>query len=114
MKNRAIIIRLRDYILSLTYQELKDLTRQTVIDNIDPAFTAEELEDFNNSFAMFRKYFKRVWIDVQHANLKQNSILPAMITARDTVIADMAVIGLSSATATKLFKQILSDMLEGE
>jgi len=114
MKNRAIVIHLRDLMLGLTWPQLNNLTRQQVIDNIDPAFSAEELEEFNAKFNMFKVYFKRVWIDVQHEDLRQNSILPAMKTARDTVIADMAVLGISGQTATKLFKQILSEMLEGE
>ena len=111
MNNTAIITKIKAYVLSLTHAEVISLSRQQVIDNASPALSEDEEISFRKRFSVLREKFKRSWLDTQHDNLRKNSILPALKTAKETVIADLAVVGLSGETAKKLIKQVLTEML---
>ena len=128
-KYQAIIIKTKSYVMGLTWQQVKNLTRQQRIDNASPALVVDpplpedatiqqkrnrvdEVADINGKFSILRKYYRQAWIDVQHEDLRVNTILPALITARDAVAADLEPLGLSTATATKIVKQVLREMLE--
>jgi len=74
MKNRDIVLRTRPLIMGLTYNQVKNLTRQQVIDNIDPPFTDDELAKLDKWFNHCKKYFTRQWIERQHLEAKRDII----------------------------------------
>ena len=62
MKNRDIVIRLRDWFLALPFIQMKAVTKQIVIDNISPSLDTYELEQLDKWSKSAINFLTLEWI----------------------------------------------------
>lgn len=102
MRNRDIVIKLRTYTKDLTWQELNNITKQQVIDNI--SFNSYELEQLDKWGKIAFNWLKGEWIRDQHLGFVTGKIRDVMTAARLNAIDYMVLQGLSEDTAKNVFK----------
>jgi hypothetical protein len=104
MRNRPIVVRLRPYTSQLTGAQLNSLTKQEVIDNISPSLNAQELEELDDWGKYAISWLKGEWIRTQHQGFIEGKIRDVITTARQNAIDYMVLQGLSTETASRVFK----------
>ena len=122
MTNRDIVVRLRAFTSALPWSQLKGLTKQEVIDNIDPSLSDDELVQLDKWGKNAINHLKNEWMRAQHEDFIQNRYLPAFRAAINPSLSSYTVQqvyeytiseGLSVETATLIYKKAVS-MYHGE
>lgn len=124
MTNRDIVIRLRPYTSTLTWAQLKSLTKQAVIDDFqataDP-FTADELIELGIYGRHAFRFLKNEWAQDQHEDFIENRYLPAFKAAINPSLSSYTVRqvyeytisqGLSDVTAQMVHKKAVNTYRE--
>ena len=110
MKNNPLAIKLRNATASLTWSQIKNLSKQQVIANM--SFDADELLQLRNHSGAYLGYIKGAWLRSQHEAFIAGKIRDVMVAARTDAVDYMVLQGVSDETAKKLFKdgfQVFSD-----
>lgn len=118
MINRVTVVKIRDYVLSRTWEQLQALTKQDVIDYF--AGTPEPLTDtLIAELKRFRviNWLKGEWLAVQEDEFINNRYLPAFRSAINPSLSSFTVNevyeytltqGLSEETALRIYKKAVS------
>ena len=106
MKNRDIVVRLRPYIRTRTWAQIKNMTMQKVINAFiaynDP-LSEHELTQLKRWGLPAVKYLKGEWMREQHTGFVVGKISEKLNLARTECIDYMVLQGLSPATAEDIF-----------
>jgi len=117
LRNRDIVVRLRAFTSALPWSQLKSLTKQEVIDSIDPPLNDDELVKLNRCGVGVIQLLEREWKRAQHEDFIQNRYLPAFRAAINPSLSSYTVRqvyeytiseGLSEETATAIHKKAVS------
>ena len=115
MKNRPIVVRLRDWFLALPFDQMKSVTKQIVIDAFIAdgddlsIFEVEQLEGKHgivNSAKWVFNFLKNEWVVSQSDDFIQNRYLPAFKAAINP--------SLSSYTVRQVYEYTISEGLPEE
>jgi len=109
MHNRDIVIRLRAFTTSLPWSQLNSLTKQEVIDNITPPLNGYELTQLDKWGKLAINFLKGEWVRTQHASFVSGKIRDVITAARLEAIDYMILQGLSTGTASDVFKDGFAD-----
>ena len=109
MKNNHVLKRIRAYVLSRTWKQLKTLTKQQVIDALissNNSINTAELKEFNANAPDIFKWLKYEWLKAQEDDFIQKRYMPAFRAAINP--------SLSSYTVNQVYEYTLAQGLSPE